>query len=117
MPAGATINVDRGIEQGDPLGGIQAGAVILDAVEGARAEIAMLGVTFFDCWRLDDGQPFCAEEHVDVILRTLDKHFEAAGATQGVGAEVKSVGRVLGGCPRDDEGENDWLAPYVRNMC
>jgi len=105
------------VEQGDPLGGIQAGSVILQAVDGARAELAEAGIGFFDCWYLDGGQIFCAEQDVDIVLRVLDKHFEAAGATRGSGSDVKSVARVLGLHPDDGASGDDWATEYVRSTC
>ena len=109
-----------GLQQGDPLGGIQAGAIILEAVERARIELSASGITFSDCWYLDDGQIFCAEEDVDAVLRALDRHFTAAGATRGCGDEVKSVARVPGSCEAGGTGDgadNAWATPYVRAPC
>jgi len=103
------------VEQGDPLGGLLTSAVILDAVEGARADLAAQGVEFFDVWYLDDGQLFCDERDVDAILQALDARFAAVGATRGSGPRVKSVARVLGS--GDVPHPRAWITPYVADTC
>ena len=65
------------------------------------------GVHFFDAWYLDDGQPFCRPEHVDVILRTLDEEAARVGASRATGEDAKSVARVIG---RTDAA---WETAYV----
>ena len=115
LPSGECIEVSRGVEQGDPLGGLLTSAVILDAVQGARADLAAQGVEFFDVWYLDDGQLFCDERDVDVILRALDARFAAVGATRGSGPRVKSVARVLGS--GDVPHPRAWMTPYVADTC
>ena len=94
LPSGELLDVARGVEQGDPLGGLQASAVILDVVCRARADLEQQGIVFFDAWYLDDGQLFCDERDVDAILRALDARFADVGATRGTGPGVKSVARV-----------------------
>ena len=96
LPAGDVVEVDRGVEQGDPLGGILAAATIHAVMEDVRQELSELDVQFFDVWYLDDGQIFCSEHDVDRVLRTLDAKFAGSGASRGTGDEVKSTARVLG---------------------
>ena len=49
----------------------------------ARADLASVGIMFFDAWCRDD------------ILRARNAHFAAVGATRGVGFGVQGVPRVL----------------------
>ena len=61
-----------------------ASAVILNMVEAVRADLASVGIVLLDLWYFDD------------MLRALNAHFAAVGATRGVGFGVKGVVRVLG---------------------
>ena len=62
--------MDRGAEQGDPVGGIEAASALLGALEGAESELGGLGVAFFDTWYLDDGQLFCLVDDADMVLKS-----------------------------------------------
>ena len=93
LPGGSDHQTDRGAEQGDPLGGIEASAALLDAVSAAKAELEQSSVLFFDTWYLDDGQLFCHAKDVDMILKCLDKHLNSIGASRATGDNIKSTVR------------------------
>ena len=44
--------------------------LILEAVEGARVDLAREGIFFFDVWYLDDSQLFCDGETVRSVTLT-----------------------------------------------
>ena len=52
LPSGDRIEVNRGVEQGDPLGGIQAAAVILDVMAKEKCELDGLSIRSNDSLRL-----------------------------------------------------------------
>ena len=55
LPSGGIHTTDRGVEQGDPLGGTEVAAALVGAVDAAKAELCDLGISFFDTCYLDDG--------------------------------------------------------------
>ena len=60
-------------------------------------------------WFMDDGQIFCAPEHLDTVLKRVDEGFSAIGARRGnrtLGEVVKRTVRVFngGGAGRPPEG-------------
>ena len=91
--------VDRGAEQGDPLGSIQCGLVLALVMERVRsrllAERGREGV-FADAWFMDDGQIFCKPELVDDLLRILDEELEKVGATKCSDENVNVLPSWLG---------------------
>ena len=116
LPCGAEVCVDRGAEQGDPLGPAYCGYVIADAVEAALASLADGRQDIFDVWFMDDGQVFLPPELVDPFLRALDQEFEKVGATRGRGPTVKSTARLLS-VAVSPPGSADWATDYVRASC
>ena len=96
LPSGATHSTDRGAEQGDPLGGIEAASALLGALDAAKVELDSLNIRFFDVWYLDDGQIICQAGEADVILRVIDKHLAKIGASRARGENIKSVARFYG---------------------
>ena len=48
LPSGGRHSADRGAEQGDPLGGIEAAAALVGALDGAKAELDALNILLFD---------------------------------------------------------------------
>eukprot|EP00974_Lingulodinium_polyedra_P125587 11195127-Lingulodinium_polyedra.AAC.1 len=65
LPAGVTQLVDRGAEQGDPLGSVRCGLCIMKAVGRLAARLEELGAPLYDAWFLDDGHWSCRPEHVE----------------------------------------------------
>ena len=84
--------------------------MLLEAIDTARQELEQEGIRFFDTWYLDDGQIFCKAEHVERILRSLDKGFATIGATRGEGENLKSAVRFFG-----DESVSLLITPYILN--
>ena len=58
FPSGAKLCVDRGAEQGDPLGSVYYALVLADAPEIVRERLRAKGVDIFDFWSVDDGPVF-----------------------------------------------------------
>ena len=50
LPSEVHSEVDSGVEQGDPLNSLLASTVVLDMVEAAWADLAIVGIMFFDAW-------------------------------------------------------------------
>ena len=98
LPGGGKMAVDRGAEQGDPLGSLYCGLVLALVLERTRERLAAEcpeHANFADAWYMDDGQLFCVPEAVDDVLRLLDEEPAKVGATRGVGKDVKSVARLV----------------------
>ena len=92
--------------------------MIGDVMRKTKAEAASIGMAgWVDKWFIDDGQIFVRPLAVDGLLRTIDKHFAQAGASQGkksLGNEIKSTARLL--CPQSRVAEfNGWATPYVED--
>ena len=77
LPSGEKLAVDRGAEQGDPLGSLYCGLVVVMVMEHTRKRLdeECPGLAkFSNTWYMDDdGQLFCKPEAVDDILRVLDE--------------------------------------------
>ena len=58
LPCGAFLKVDRGAEQGDPLGSVYCALVIADVLDLVRERLRERGIHAFDVWYMDDGQIF-----------------------------------------------------------
>ena len=58
MPGGDQMRIDRGAEQGDPLGSVYCAVVLADAIDTVRAKLQIKCVDVFDLWYMDDGQIF-----------------------------------------------------------
>ena len=81
MPDGTEYKVDRGAEQGDPLGSLKAALTLAKALGRTRERMrATRGEepAYADMWYIDDGQVFIAPELVDPFLRTLDEELAPA---------------------------------------
>ena len=112
LPGGCDHQTNRGAEQGDPLGGIEAAAALLDAVSAAKDELEGKGVLVFDTWYLDDGQLFCHAKDVDIILKTLDTHLSHIGASRATGDNIKSTVRFYGVVNQDE-----FVSEYTKTTC
>jgi hypothetical protein len=96
LPSGDELRIDRGAEQGDPMGPIYCALVLARVAARARAACSAQGTEFFDAWYLDDGQLICRPSHADAVLRALDFEAGRVGAVRAAGTEAKSVARLLG---------------------
>ena len=120
LPGGGTLLVDRGAEQGDPLGSLYCGLVIALTMERVRRKLEeTLGEkpALADAWFMDDGQVFCKPELVDDFLRELDEELARVGATRGEGDHVKSVARLVGSEEDVAMVGHDWITERVRRTC
>ena len=55
LPCGTWTSVDRGAEQGDPLGPLYCALTLLDCAAAARAACKRAGFWCWDAWYMDDG--------------------------------------------------------------
>ena len=116
LPCGEVVRVDRGAEQGDPLGPAFCGLVLADAMAAARVRLGPMAAHIHDVWFMDDGQVFMHPLLVDPFLQALDLELARIGATRGTGPEVKSVARLFGPSLSENEQE-DWATEHVRASC
>ena len=116
LPCGEEICVDRGAEQGDPLGPAYCGFVLADVVEAAVASMGGHAKSLLDVWYMDDGQVFLPPCLVDPFLRALDVELERIGATRGSGPDVKSTARLLSSGTAVTS-TLEWATAYVRDTC
>ena len=125
LPSGQVIRIDRGAEQGDPLGSLYCAVVLADVVERARGtvqrELAASDTPcprpFVDMWYMDDCEVFCDPSHVDVFLRCLDVEAAKVGATRGSGADVKSFARLCGPADAVEQLGDSWVTSYIQRTC
>ena len=129
LPSGGTVRIDRGAEQGDPLGSLYCAVVMADVAEATRhamseseqscesQEEQTLQSRFRDFWYIDDGQVYCCPSLVDRYLRTLDYEASKCGASRGTGADIKSTVRLVGRSDLLAEVDCDWVTDYVANTC
>ena len=122
LPSGAEHLADRGAEQGDPLGGIQCGAVLSDvADEAATARASVRGASpVFDVWYADDSQAVCRPEMVHSFLETMDAAAARRGAYRSSGADCKSRVQLVGhqdALASFDGTESTWQTAYVKATC
>ena len=120
LPGGGKLAVDRGAEQGDPLGSLYCGLVIAMVMERTRERLGVERpdlAEFADAWYMDDGQLVCAPEAVDDVLRVLDEEFDKVGATRGRGQNAKSVARLVGPADKVQEFPLTWITERVRDTC
>ena len=117
LPDGTEFNIDRGAEQGDPYGCIEATLPLGEARKRAveKPQIAEKRGAC-DEWYIDDGQLICKPEVLDPWLRALDTELSRTGDTRGSGEDVKSTVRLV--CPLDQAHRYDgWATEYVRSTC
>jgi len=131
LPSGGVKWVDRGAEQGDPLGSILCGLVVIDVMIRTRARVQKclededgyahlshdVVLRLFDAWFMDDGQVVLPPNLVDLFLRALDEELAAVGATRGQGEGVKSVARLVGSPRAVAAVDGAWATDYVRSTC
>ena len=123
LPCSGSIDVDRGAEQGDPLGSIFCALVLGLAIKRVRETLIVetpsgeLKLAFFDVWYMDDGQVVIDPSLVDRYLRCLDAELAKVGATRGNGVDVKSVARFVGDAEAKKECGNSWITDYIRDIC
>ena len=111
--SGADLRIDRGAEQGDPLGSVYCALVISDVCEIVRERLHVKGIDIFDLWYMDDGHIICDAVHVDAVLRMLDEVVAEVGGVRGVGADAKSVVRILGTASAVQAVDEEWCTEYV----
>lgn len=120
LPSGGVYDVDRGAEQGDPLGSLMCALVLVDVVARTKERLNADDCEFFDAWYIDDGQLFCEPGRVDLVLRTLDEELAAVGATQGAidgDVDVKSSVRIVGLPEAVRDVGCGWQTEYICNTC
>ena len=122
FPNGKTTEVDRGAEEGDPLGPLFCGLVLA----GVRRRVSERmrneapDVQYHDVWYMDDGQVFITPSGADVYLRLLDEELARVGANRGCksnGDEIKSIARLVGHPESVRENRIEWLTNYVQDTC
>ena len=125
LPCGDELSIDRGAEQGDPLGSLEAasslGAASLAAHKsmcGENRELADISPQEhwgIDQWFADDGQLFLKSNHADSFLRKIDGELHKRGAFRETGEYKKSVARLL--CPAGSQASSDWCTEYIQASC
>ena len=122
LPSGEWAQVDRGAEQGDPLGSLYCGLVLAGVMRRVRERLvasAPPGVTpnCFDLWYMDDGQVFLEPALADTFLALLDDELAMVGATRGEGDDVKSVAKLIGSQSAVLEAGVSWISDRIRRTC
>ena len=122
LPSGERKTVDRGAEQGDPLGSLYCGVTLAMAVAKARARLADCAEldspkVFFDVWYMDDGQVLLDPATGHAFLEILDDELAKVGATRGSGDGVKSVARLIGSGAACREAGDAWVTDRIRATC
>ena len=100
LPSGEVVQVDRGAEQGDTLGPLQASLALGERMHQGRDVFrASAGAQNLegavDEWFMDDGQAFVRPDLADIWLRTIDDALHAIGASRSAGDDCKSVARLF----------------------
>ena len=122
LPCGSEATSDRGAQQGDTFGSVQAALPLGDAREAAEMEYnqtlppgSASGVC--DEWYMDDGQALVAPSKADLWLKCLDKALGEIGATRvSSDGDIKSVARLV--CPPGHERAFDgWATPHISSTC
>jgi hypothetical protein len=129
LASGESVEVDRGVEQGEPFGSAEAGIAI--GCSAAEAHDDMLGklvaggdmgsnagTGVCDQWFIDDGQIFATPDRAETFLRLLDEKLALRGARRGVGDNKKSVARCLtssGACGAG--ADTSWKTSYMSHTC
>ena len=113
LPSGEKVRIDRGAEQGDPLGSIYCALVLADVMDIVRAKLDAKSICAFDFWYMDDGQIFCDARYVDTVLQTLDEVAAEVGAARGRGSDAKSVVRLLGQATALEAVDRVWCTDHV----
>ena len=80
LPSGAWVECDRGAEQGDPLGPVFCGLILLRCAGAARAAVEAAGGWVWDAWYMDDGQVLLPPSFVAAYLTAFGREFEQAVA-------------------------------------
>lgn len=114
-------------EQGDPLGSLYCGIVLIYVVgrtrEHMRATLDIDSDIFFDVWYMDDGQVVLDPMHVHIFLQLFDEELQKVGATRGYiehggdASELKSVAKFVGSPDSIREVDGSWATAYVRSSC
>ena len=107
--------MDCGVEQGDPLGPAYCAMVLARMMTRVRDRLSSEGIHIFDVWHLGDGQIACRPEHIESVLRAIDIEAAKDGACRAVGAEAKTVVRVMGSAAALATCGDEWDTDYVRN--
>ena len=117
LPSGEWVLVDRGAEQGDPLGSLYCGLTLVRVMGKVRARMDVGDAAFFDMWYMDDGQVLIDPGAADLFLQVLDEELNAVGASRGSGEGVKSVARLVGSEAACDEAGVGWITERIRDTC
>jgi len=125
LPSREEFECDRGAEQGDGFGTLQAGLVLADARQpfiqddtSSSSSSARPRPLACEQWYIDDGQAFLRPCDVDPWLRALDASMATFGGTRGTISEgtAKSSCRLL--CPTNERhAHQGWDTEYVRSTC
>ena len=114
LPCGDVRLIDRGAEQGDPLGSVYCAVVLMDVAERVRQRTRL---PLLDVWFMDDGQMLSRPSDADDLLRALDVELARVGARRGTGEDAKSVARLIGTAAACDEHGHQWVTEHIRNTC
>ena len=112
LASGEAVEIDRGAEQGDPLGGLYCAAVLAPVAGTAAAAVGDTGGWVWDAWYMDDGQVVLPARCVETYLRAFDAAAASVGATRVAGGVAKTTVRALGG--HGGAGALAWATEYVR---
>ena len=96
LPAGEWTSCDRGAEQGDPLGPVYCGLVLLGIAETAATAVAHSGSWCTDWWYMDGGQVVLPPSAAKRYLSAFDQSLAAVGGSRLDGDELKSTARLCG---------------------
>ena len=127
LPSGEVRLLDRGAEQGDPLGNLYCALVLAGVSMRTRQKVQLAlaatpatsqqPVGYLDAWYADDGQALMLPQRADLYLRTLDAEAALVGATRGSGNDIKSTVMLIGPPSEVANFSSSWLTPCVRQTC
>ena len=120
LPGGDTYSIDRGAEQGDPLGGLYCAAVLARVAAHASEAVRAAGGWVWDVWYMDDGQVVVPATHAHLYLTAFDEAAGPCGASRVADGVAKTVVReVVAACHSavvspGPSPTGSWVTEYIR---
>ena len=108
LPTGSWVDCDRGAEQGDPLGPVYCGLVLLEAARSACAVVRSQGGWAWDAWFMDDAQVVVEPQFAAVFVAEFDRILASVGGSRVAGAELKSTARLCGSREAIEQVDPTW---------
>ena len=88
--------MNRGAEQGDPVGPIYCAVVLTLVLDRAKSKLDSTGINITDVWYMDDGQVVCEPGDVEPVLRAINDEASKVGLARGRETGVKTVFSLIG---------------------